>query len=143
MLLNGDVAPAEKKRTWEKGKVISKKKMCPREKKRHIKKSLSMVGSKTHKIKLDSEEKLGSKVSNADSIVRPASGLSNTSSEVESGFGNGEAEKLGNELIVIICGSLIGLFCISLCLRTSSEMVNAMILKLLNIHFSVDFKTIS
>ena len=93
MLLNRDIAPAEKKRTWGKGKVFPKKKMCPREKKRHIKKSLSIVGSKTHKTKLDSKEKLGSKVSNADSIIRSASRLSNTGSEVESGFGNGKAEK--------------------------------------------------
>ena len=64
-----------------------------REKRRRIKKTPSVVGSETHKTKSDSKKRLGSKVSNADSVVRPASRLSNTGSEAESGFGNGEAKE--------------------------------------------------
>lgn len=114
-----------------------------REKRGRIKKTPSMVGSKTHKTKSDSEERLGPEVSNADSVVRPASGLSNTGSEAESGSGNEEAEKSGNESIVIMCGAHIGPLCISFCLSTSSEMVNAVTLKLPDVHLSINFLTIS
>ena len=113
-----------------------------REKKRRIKKAFSMVGSETHKTKSDSEKGLGSEISNTDSVVRPASRLSNTGSEAESGSGNEKVEESGNESMVIICGALISLFRIFLCLSTSSEMVNAVTLKLPDVHLFVDFETI-
>ena len=102
-----------------------------------------MVGLETHKTNSDSEESVGSEVSNTDSIVRPASELSNTGSEAKFGSGNGELEKSGNESIVMMYGALIIPLCVSLCLSTSSEMVNAMTVKLLDVHSSVDFETIS
>ena len=120
-----------------------RKKMRPKEKRRRIKNTLSVVGSETHKTKSDSKEGLGSKVSNVDNVVRPASGLSNTDSEAESGFGNREAEQLGNELVVIMCGALIGPLHVSSCLSTSLEMVNAVTLKLPDVHLCVNFETIS
>ena len=143
LLLDRDVAPAGKKRIRGKEKVRPRKKMRLREKRRCIKKTLSVVGLETHKMKSDSEEMLGSEVSNANSVVRPASRLSNTGSEVESGSGNGEVEKSDNESIIMICSALISPFCISLCLSTSLEMVNAVILKLPNVHPPVNFETIS
>ena len=114
-----------------------------REEKRRIKKTPSMVRSETYKRKSDSEEGLGSKLSNADSVVRPTSGLSNTGSKAKLGFGNGEAEKSGNELIVMIYGALFGPLCISFYLNTSLEMVNVMIPKLPDVYLSVNFETIS
>ena len=102
-----------------------------------------MIGSETHKIKSDSEKGLGFEVSTVDHVVKPASGLSNMGSEAKSGFGNEEAEELGNKLIVIMCGALISSLCISPCFSTSLEMVNALTLKLSDIHPSVNFETIS
>ena len=117
LLSNRDVALAGKKKTQRKGKVR------PKEKRRHIKKTLSVIGSETYKTKLDSEEELSFKVSNADSVVRPAFGLSNTNSEAELGSGNGEVEELGVELIVMMCSVLIGLLRVFLYLSTSSELL--------------------
>ena len=142
LLLDRDVALAEKKRTWEKEKLCPRKKMYPRKKRRHIKKTPSMVGSETHKTKLDSKEGLGFKVSNVNSIVRPASRLSNISSKAELGSGNREVEKSGDDSIVRICVALIDSFCVFFCLKTSSKIVNVVILKLLDIHLSVNFETI-
>ena len=117
--------------------------MCLREKKRHTKKTPSVIGSDTHKTKLDNEKGMGSEVLNVDSVVKPVFGLSNTDSEAELGFGNRKREKLGNELIVMICAIFIGLFCVFFSLNNSSEMVNAMTLKLSNVHLSMNFETIS
>lgn len=47
-----------------------------------------MVGSESDKTKSDSAERLGSEVSNADSIGRPASELFNMGSEARSNSGN-------------------------------------------------------
>ena len=114
-----------------------------REKRRRIKKTPSVVGLEIHKTKSDSKERLRSKISNAKSVVRPASGLSNTGSEAESGFDNGEAENLGNESIVMMCVALIDLLRVFSCPTTTLKMVNAVILKLPDVHPYVDFKTIS
>ena len=143
LLSNKDLVPAGKKKTQGRGKVRLRKKMRTREKRKYIKKTPSVVGSETHKRKLDSDKGLDSEVSNADIVIRPASRLSNTDSKTESGFDNGEAKKSGNKLIVMMCNTLISLLRVSPCLSTSSEIVNAVILKLPNIHSSVDFKTIS
>lgn len=69
-----------------------KKNIYPREKRKYIKKTSFMIRPKTNKIKSDSEEGLGSKISNVDNVVGPVSGLSNTSSKAESGSGNREEE---------------------------------------------------
>lgn len=142
LLSDRDVAPAGKKITQEKEKVRPKKKMRPREKRRCIKKTFSMVGSEIHETKSDNEEWLGSEVSNADVLVRPAFRLSNTSSRAKLGSGNGEVKELGNESIVIICVALIDPLCVSSYFSTSLEMVNAMTLKLPNVYLSVDFENI-
>ena len=117
--------------------------MRPKEKRRYIKKTPSVVGLEPHKTKSDSEEGLGSEVSNAGSVVKPASGLSNMGSEAQLGSGNGEAEESGNESMVMMCGALIGPLCIFPCLSTSSEMVNAVTLKFPNVYPFVNFETIS
>ena len=80
LLSDRDVVPAGKKRTRGKRKVHLRRKMHLREKRRRIKKTPSVFGLETHKTKSDSEEGLGFKVSNTDSKVRLASGLSNTGS---------------------------------------------------------------
>ena len=119
-----------------------KKKMRLREKRRRIKKTVFVVELKTHKRKSDSEERLSSKVLNANIVVRPASGLSNTSSKTESGSSNGELEESGYESMVMMCDIFIGLFCIFPCLSTFLGMINAVTLKLLDIYSSVNFETI-
>ena len=53
-----------------------------------------------------------------------------------------EAEESGNESIVMMFVALLGPLYIFLCLSTFSEMVNAVILKLSDVHPSVDFQTI-
>ena len=115
----------------------------PEEKKRRIKKTPFMFGLETHKTKSDSEEGLDSEVLNAESVVRPAFELSNTGSEAELGAGNEEAEESGNESIVMMCVVFIGSLRISPYLSTSSEMVNAVTLKLPDVHLSINFETIS
>lgn len=143
LLLDRNVVPAGKKKTWGKRKVRLKKKMRPSEKRRCIKKTTSVVGSETHKTKSDGEEKMGSEVLNVDSIIKPVSRLSNTGSEVESDSGNRKVEESGNELIIMISGALIGSFSISFYLSTFSDIVNSMTIKLLDVHPSVNFETIS
>ena len=119
-----------------------KKKVRLKEKRRYTKKTFFVVGLKTDKTKSDSKEELNSKISNVDSIVKPASELLNMSSKAELGSGNGDGEELGNELIVMIYGALTGLFCVFSYLSISLEMVNVVTLKLPNVHSSIDFKTI-
>ena len=148
LLLDKNVAPVGKKRTREKKKVCPRKKMHLRKKKRYTKKTLSIIGFETDKIKLDNAKRPGSKILNADNIVKPASELLNTSSEVKSDFHNREGKKSSNKSIKrtetrIMCSILISFLYISFFFSTSSEMVNAMILKFPNIHLSVNFETIS
>lgn len=119
-----------------------------RKKKRYTKKTSSVIGLKTDKIKLDNAKKPGFKILNADNVVKLAFELLNTSNKVESDFYNREGEKSSNELIKrtktrIICSVLISLLYISFFLSISLEMINVVTLKLPNIHLSINFETIS
>lgn len=141
MLLDKNIVLAGKKRTRKKRKVYLRKK------RRCTKKIPSIVGLEPNKIKSDNAEGPGSKVLNADSIIRPISELSNTDSEKRSDSTNKKEEKSGNKLIRgtetrIIYSILIGSLLAFLYLSTSSKIVNAMILKLPDIHLSANFETI-
>lgn len=114
-----------------------------RKKRRDTKKTLSIIRSQTDKAKLDNKKGLGSKVSNADNVIRPVSILLNTDNEMRSSFSNREREKSGDESIVMICGTIITFLCVFFYLKIFLEMVNTVTLKLLDIHFSVNFETIS
>lgn len=119
-----------------------------KKKKRYTKKTSSVIGLKTDKIKLDNAKKPGFKISNADNVIKPAFELLNTSNKVESDFYNREGEKSSNESIKrtktrIICSVLISLLCISFFLSIFLEMINVVTLKLPNIHLSINFETIS
>lgn len=82
MLLNKDIALNEKIRTWKKRKVRLKKK------KRYIKKTPFVVESKPNKTKLDNAQEFGPEISNANSIVKPDSKLSNMGSKTGLDSGN-------------------------------------------------------
>ena len=157
-----DVGPVRKKRTWRKVALLSnknialarkkriwgKKKVRRRKKKKRIKETLSVVELETNKKKLDSTEMPSSKVSNINSVVKPISELSNTSSKVGLGFGNEKGEESGDELIEeietrMICNILISFLRVLSYLSIFLKMVNDVILKLPNIHPSINSKTIS
>lgn len=122
--------------------------MCLKKKRGYTKKTAFVIGSEFDKTKLSSTKGPGSEISNVDSLVKPASELSNMGSEMGSGSRNRKGEELGDELIGqtetgIIYNTLISLLRTSLYLSTSSKIINAMILKLLDVYLSIDFKTIS
>lgn len=110
---NEKIAPAKKKRIWKKVALLSDgnivparkkkplrtRKVRPRKKKRRTKKTLFVVELKPDKTKVDSVERLGFEVSNANKVVKSASKLSNMDNEAKSGSDNGEGEKSGNESI--------------------------------------------